>query len=386
MTWQVAAATLLFVLAAACVSGLMRFADLDPGFAMDRLAVAGFSLDANHLTSARAREILQTASQSIAGHRGIRHVAIATGLPEGFWTSLRTVARADQSTGIAESAEADLIAVGPSTFETLGIHLLRGRNLSDRDDSPGSVVLNTGLARRLFGGDDPLGRTVLTRPESPPNGASQILTVIGIVSDTDSVRSGARDPGMLYVPIQTWPLGGGVLIARTSGDPRAAVPVLRRALLQAAPGLGIEPSGTAASVMGGPYELLRVVSMLASGLGALALGLSMTGLFGVISMLVSRRTREFGVRIALGANRGRIARLVLHDALRPVAAGLVFGLFAGALGRSMLRHLIGLRLGAVDLPSFAVVAALLVVAALAAAGRPAWRAAALDPAAVLKRE
>jgi len=150
------------------------------------------------------------------------------------------------------------------------------------------------------------------------------------------------------------------------------------------PELAVTASGTGSTILSGPYFLLRIIGSLATGLGLLALVLAMAGLYGVLSHLVARRTREIGIRIAVGADRSRIFALILRDGLRPVVKGLVLGLGAGVLVRFALRAAVFTEISPVDPLVFGLVPIPFVIAALAACYVPASRASRVDPNVALR--
>jgi ABC-type antimicrobial peptide transport system permease subunit len=171
-----------------------------------------------------------------------------------------------------------------------------------------------------------------------------------------------------------------VITVRSSGDdPNVALMSLHAAIRQVAPDLVLGEIGTGSRLLGGAGLALGLLVSLVTPIGTLALLFAMTGLFGILSELVSRRTREFGVRSALGASRGRMMQLVLRDGLQPVLGGLVLGAFVGAVSRSMVASALSLPVKVVDPVEFLAVTVLLLGAAAGACYWPARRAARVDP-------
>jgi ABC-type antimicrobial peptide transport system permease subunit len=174
-----------------------------------------------------------------------------------------------------------------------------------------------------------------------------------------------------------------VIVARgTTGS--APVGRVREEIRKAAPSLVVSSAGTGTVLLEGPLFLIRVIGLLAFSLGGLALLLAMAGLFGILTHVVERRTREIGIRLAIGADRGQILRLVLRDGLRPVVKGLVLGLTIGFGSRVALRGNVLTTIGAWDPLEFGLLPLVLLAAALVACALPAVRAARVDPNVALR--
>jgi putative ABC transport system permease protein len=175
-----------------------------------------------------------------------------------------------------------------------------------------------------------------------------------------------------------------VTITARATDARAAAALLRSAIRRVDPELAVTSNGPGSVLLAGPYFLLRIIAGLATALGLLALVLAMAGLYGVLAHLVARRTREIGIRIAVGADRSRIFVLILRDGLRPVVKGLVLGLGVSVLARIVLRASVVTGISPVDPLDFVLVPIPFVVAAFAACYVPAARASRVDPNVALR--
>jgi hypothetical protein len=233
---------------------------------------------------------------------------------------------------------APFIAATPSIFATLGVDIVRGRPFDERDNAgaPLVIVLSEQTARQVFGSTDIVGRPVELKAGLNMSNAGAIttLTIVGIASDTDtaSILAGREAQCVPLAQLRT-----------DTGDRRTDVRRPRRdsrtvgSSHRADPDLVVDRPAPAAMMMTGAYVLIGVVSRGAGGLALLALVLAMAGLFGVLSHLVARRTREMGLRMALGADPIRIRRLIIGDGLRPVLAGIGVGWAVGLLVRFLLR-------------------------------------------------
>jgi predicted permease len=393
--WQVAGSAALLFLAAACVTALVASARHAPGVDIDRLAVAQFSLSDNRQDRARARAVINAVLTDVVQRPGVAAAAASDQLPFDGRRSVQgwPVTRTDEPLAPHDDPRrsVQVVTATAQIFGTLGVKLLRGRGLGPADTavSPSVAVVNDAFAQRLWGTSDVVGRDlVLWTPAdrraapvvTPPH---QRITIVGVASDTDAGSFGSRDAGVMYVPMDQQVVSRVVLTVRAEEDAEAALVSLHAAIRQVAPNLVLGETGTASRLLR-PQLALGIISSLVTSIGGLALGLAMTGLFGITSELVSRRTREFGVRAALGASRSGIVRHVLLDGLKPVAGGLILGGFAGAVGRSAIAGLLNVPMPAVDPLEFGGVAVLMVVAAIGACVWPARRAASVDPTIALR--
>jgi predicted permease len=268
-------------------------------------------------------------------------------------------------------------------FSVMRIPIRRGRAFTPADDDaqPHVAIVNEELARRTWPGQDPLGRSVRTRSnDSIPR------TVVGVAANVHTQGVEAPFQPELYVPYGQMS-GNGYrphqLVVRTAGEGAGVVAAIRRevaALDNTQPVTDVRPL---AEVVGRPQAQRRFLSVLLGTFGALALTLAAVGIYGVVAYSVAQRTREFGVRLALGAPRRGILRLVLGQGLALALGGIALGT-VGALG--LTRFLSALLYGvkATDAPTFVAVGSSLAVVAVAAACIPASRAASVDPAVALR--
>jgi putative ABC transport system permease protein len=273
--------------------------------------------------------------------------------------------------------------VTPDYFRTMGIPVLRGRAFDERDreGQPGVVVVGESLARREWPGQDPIGRRVkLPLPETEYD--REWLTVVGVVGDARyrELTAARLD---LYMPYRQsdHPLHHVVLRTRgeTAGLPAAILRVLREEDPEQPPPRIVAMSDAVSAALGIPRFAARVLS----AFGLVALLLAALGLYGLVACSVSRRTREIGVRVALGARPADVARLVLGDGIRPALAGVVLGLGGALLASRLLAKLL-FGVAPTDLATLAGASALLVAVAGVAAALAGRRALAVDPATTLR--
>jgi putative ABC transport system permease protein len=296
------------------------------------------------------------------------------------------------------TAKGDWEIVTDGYIETMGETVVRGRSFSAADTAGSPLVglINEEMARRYWGGRDPLGgRFRISRRMPYP-----WITVVGIVKDVR--HNGLTTPAneKFYVPQSQWPraafqwddqsppvspIRSMTLVVKSAGDPASVAASVRAVVRRLDPNLPVADVRTMDDVVGAALSTPRFTSMLLSTFAALALVLSAIGTYGVLSYIVSRRTREIGIRVAIGAGRGQVLTMVMSGgvslALMGIGAGLVM-----ALG--MTRVLRGLLYGVtpLDPPTFAAVAVGLTAVAALASALPAWRASRVDPVIALKSE
>jgi predicted permease len=392
LTVQVGASALLLICAAVFLRSALAAAALDPGVrTADTVFVDGISQQHHAAVRQAVRTDPLTASiaaTSPQGFRGETADASAVGMTE--------------ADGSIRQDAVNYKFVSPEYFDLLGIDVLAGRGFRPDERSPaaGVAVVSDRTARELWPDSEAVGQVVQLDPWEktvPPRGnfvAAPTLpfrtyTVIGVVPHFRFGIGGFRQFGAgVYVPIDTGTAGASLVI-RVKGDPEQARRQLSERLSGIDPALGrIWAVRTAASR---GTVLLDLAFWTTAALGALALALTASGLFGVLSYLVEQRRKEIGVRMALGALPGRVLRLVLAQSLKPVAiGGLAGAAFAGVLAKALVSlPVVGLVADAVRLfDPLAYAASLLciVIACLLAASIPAIRAARTDPIAPLREE
>jgi len=274
--------------------------------------------------------------------------------------------------------------VSAGYFATLGAKLLRGRYFSDAEDKskPHVAIVNQAFANHYFPGEDALGRQLsyLTTPPVP-------IEIVGIVED---IREGPLDaaiPPVLYFPFNQSTDTYLGLVVRTSQDERSLLPALAATIRQIDPGIvPISAAPMTDKISDSPSAAVRRFSaLLVGGFAVLALLLGVVGLYGVVAYSVSQRTREIGVRIALGAQRRSVYRLILQEAGWLAAIGIALGIACSVAAAALIRGLLfGVRPW--DIPTLAAVAVVLGIAALGASFIPARRAASVDPVEALRAE
>ena len=388
---QVMISLSFFLMAAFAVEIVRSQRGRPMGVDVDRLAIGllNFQLPPWDETLARqAVDRLMTAAES---QPNLDAAAVSSGMPFGT----NYTPRADLTTmekpflaGREDYTFASLIAATPSVFTTLGVPIVRGRGFDarDLDGATPVAVLSELAAKQLFGTSDVLGRSFFMRNNFDRSDATAVhtLTVIGLSADTNPPGRQNRQSGVVWVPLAQHFEPLLALVGRTSGDPASLVPVLKTLGTRADPRLVVDRPETAALAITGVYVLMDDVSRLAGGLASLALVLGMAGLFGVLSHIVARRTRELGVRLALGADPRAIRWLVVRDGLQPVVSGLLMGFLIALAVRLLLRSAYASPITLTDLAIFVLAPLPIVAAALVACYWPAKRASNVHPNVALR--
>ena len=389
VVWEIAVALVLLNGAGLLFKGLSRLASADPGFRTERLLT--FRLD---LPETRYAEIppqtrfLRSLLERIEALPGVTGAALISDLPVGGSPLDHNVVVEGGpvfSKGAEPSAYTRLTS--SSYFRTMGIGILRGRALteSDRQGAPLVGVVNETMAREFFRDRDPIGARI--RWARLPG--TDWITIVGVARDVRHLGLAQEEGPAVYTPysqkLQQWERWTSVIV-RAQGDPLRLTASVKAAVRTLDPNLPIAEVATMeevlASSMASPARRNLVLALFA----ALALGLAAVGVYGVISQAVSRRTREIGVRVALGARPGDVVRLVLRQAATLGAIGIVLGMAGGALlARAYLSKLL-FGVSAFDPATYAAMAAVLLGATLLAGGLPARRASRVDPIVALRSE
>jgi putative ABC transport system permease protein len=285
--------------------------------------------------------------------------------------------------GAETGRPASVIGASPEFAATTGLALLRGRwfTADDTAGAPRVAVVSEWLARAIFQETAVVGRHIVMR-NRPATGSTPApddeMTIVGVAPDPSPYLLGMPAQAMLYVPFAQR-TARDVLISVRAATPARAATALRSAIRRTDPEIAIGASGPAAQVLAGPLQTLRLISAMATALGTLALVLAMAGLHGVLSHVVARRTRELGIRVAIGASRRQVGQLILRDGSRPVLKGLVLGLMIGIGVRIAIAARIHTSASAIDPWLLAVLPLPFAAAALIACALPVLRATRVDP-------
>lgn len=380
---QVALSLVLLVGSALLVRSLQQIQRVDTGLDRDHLLIVILDKMARGYTGERTANLTRELTDRIARIPGVQAVSFSeNGIFSGS-ESATSVQVAGFVARTAEDSTANYDHVGPGYVRAIGGHLLQGREFGPEDvaGSERVAMINQSMAAHYFGAGSPLGRYL----RFDDSIAVRIVGVVGDIRDHSLDGSPTR---RFYLPYQQ-PMyeepGALVLAVRTSGDPALAQLPVRAAVRAADPLLSVENARPLSVLIARSIQAERVLARVSSGFGFLALLLASLGLYGVLTYAITRRTGEIGLRVALGAQRSAVVRMVLSDALRLVAVGGVFGVPLAIGGARLLSsQLHGIE--AIDPVAMTVALSILLASALAAAMIPALRASKVEPLTALREE
>jgi predicted permease len=378
---QIALAVVLLTGAGLLVKSLMALHDVDLGFRPDNVLVARAS---GVRSAAENNMFFASVTARVAALPGVI-AAGATSIPpgelslagSGAFFADRVPERRDRTT----ESRALFPIITPNAFAALGIPVKSGRdfNASDTAQSPLVVIVNEALARKAFGTDSPIGRSLIcTFDRKEP------MTIIGVVGDVRQRGPAIVPEPQCYMPYTQHAYNGSTLymVIRTTGDPNGLAETVRRASSEISPEIPLAFTTTEA-LMARPVDTPRFRAVLFAVFAAVAVCLAMAGIYGLMAYAVQQRSQEIALRMALGAERRAVVRLILRRALVIALGGLVVGLAASsALTRLLATMLFEVK--PFDPQVYLVVSILLSIVALLAGYLPARRAATLDPAEVLR--
>jgi putative ABC transport system permease protein len=379
MTGEIAACTVLLVGATLCVRSLRNASSIDPGFNTQHVIAATLNPGSLGYSEVQVRSFYERLSEHVRALPDVTVASFTDHLPLGPAREQTSVTDAMRPTSSKKDAPSvDVLRVAPGYFQTMDISLLRGRDFRSSESQEASkvTIINDALAQRLWKDQDPVGKRITFYDE-------KVGTEIIAVVKTGKYRTLGEDPiPVAYLP-QLRPRR--TLVVRTSGDPAALLDTIRREIHSVDPNIAATDLETMQQYMTLPLFPARTTGLLLGVSGFLALALTSIGLFGVISYIVSQRTHEIGVRMALGANHGDVLRLVVRHGLLLTGMGIVIGLGI-AFGAGQLLSSLLYGIGPTDSTTFTSVAFLLCAVAFLACYIPARRAMRVDPMVALRYE
>ncbi len=383
---QVACSIVLLVSAGLFLRSLRASTNVDLGLKTDNVLVMWFDMQGLGLDKPQKQQLFSSLRGRVEALPGVRAMSYVDIVPLSFGGHQEDVEAAAAAAGGKNiQANANFYSVGEKYFETMGIPLLRGRGFDvARDQNLSPAVINQALARELFPTGDAVGRVF--KKKSP----DVSFQVVGIAANTKADSLTDKNPGIVYEFMEGNPASaigffGTAVLVRTLGPPRAMARTVEQQIHTLQPNLAVYGLETMQEHVGKALLIPRVCAALLGVFGAVGLLLASIGLYGVMSYSVRRRTREIGIRMALGADQGGVLRMVAGQALLLAAAGVAIGLvLAAAVGQLFTSFLYGIS--PLDPFTFVVAPAVLVLMAVIATASPARRASRVDPTRALRYE
>jgi putative ABC transport system permease protein len=386
---EMALAVMLLAGAGLLIKSFGRLQAVDPGFRPEE--TLSFELSLPRSTYSEDPQIIsfyERLSDRIAALPGVRTVGGVMGLPLSglrFNISFKVEGRPEAAPGQEPTMEVRVTT--PDYFRTLGVPLERGRFFTNADtaEAPRVVILSQAAVKKYFRDEDPIGKRIELgwgRGKDQKRAGGE---VVGIVGDVKELGLDEEFPAEIYLPMRQWPVGRMAIVARTAVPPMTIAPQVKQVVQELDANLPVNQIRTVEDVVAESIAQPRFYMLLLGAFAVVALALAAIGIFGVMSYTVSQRTREIGIRMALGAQGGSVVSMVVRQAMILAATGLALGTVAAlALSRTMTTLLFDMS--PTDPVTFATVAGVLGFVAFLASYVPARRAANVDPIDALRAE
>ena len=382
---QAALAVILLVGAGLFVRSMNNLRALPLGMDPERVLLVTMDLRQLGLRAREVDALFRRMEDRVRAVRGVQHVAAAvTVAGRGSYRDQLRVPGVD-SLPEPPGGGPWFNAVRPDFFAAMGTRILRGRTFTDADEyfPPKSVIINESFARLTWPGEDALGKCVRLGDENAP-----CSTVVGVVENSRRQDWVELENTQLFRPLlrdSAWSSQRLLVVRPVNGDPIGLIPDVRRAIQQSAPNLPYAEIRPLDELYAGELRPWRLGATMFGVFGTLAVVLAAIGLYGVISLTVTQRTRELGVRIALGAQRGDVIRLVMRQGVLVVTIGALLGIAAAVAAGPAIEPLL-FRVPAREPLVYGAVVVLLFVVAIVASIIPSWRATRVDPSIALRSE
>jgi putative ABC transport system permease protein len=383
VTAQVTLSVVLLIGAGLFIRSLQAANRIDPGFRVDRALMVPINLGLLRYQETEGKNFYRSLLARVESQPGVERASLVRFAQLGFsFAQFQVFKEGSRDPQPDEGLNTGFNVVGPNYFATMETPLLRGRDFADTDrqGAPGVVVLNETLAARLWPGEEPLGKRV-----SVSGPAGPFLEVVGVVRDGKYRSLGETPHPYIYQPLLQSYDPKMTLVVRTKGEPESVATAVREQIRALEPNLPVADVKTLRDQLDLSLFPSRLAAWTLGGFGVLALLLAAIGIYGVVSYSVAQRTREIGVRMALGAKANDVLRLVLGEGAFVILVGLVLGLLLAGVGTRVLASFL-YGVGATDPLTFAVVPLLLGFVALAASYIPSRRAMKVDPLVALRYE
>ncbi|MCB1037298.1 MAG: ABC transporter permease, partial [Acidobacteria bacterium] len=380
---QLAVSVVLLTASGLLVKSLLNLERVDAGFEESNVLKARLDLDWSRYDTGEERaRFYRSLLEEVAALPGVEGVTLSSRVPldEGLYSG-SLILEGEAPPPDEVRPQIGISIVGPRFFETLRVPMIDGRSLALNDDAKGTpvAVVSRSLAHRFWQGRSPVGRRISL------DGGESWLDVVGVAGDVKQERLDADSEDELYLPVLQRPNLSSRILVRTAGPPLGLADAVRRVVQSIDPEQPVTDFASLASVRHASVAAPRQTVTLVGVFALLALVISATGMAGLLAFSVSQRVREIGVRIALGASRGSVLRMVLSQGLALVSGGTLLGIAGGALVSRALRGLL-FQVAPNDPATLGTVAAMLLATAALACWAPAWRATHIEPMTALRND
>ena len=382
---EVALTLVLMIAAGLLGNSLIRLQRVDPGFRSDDVTIAMVPLpQARYVDGARQADAYERILERVQQRGGVQSAALAFPSPlEGANAAGRfSIEGQTESSSRGDRPFASLMVISRDYFTTMGIPLISGRYFTkdDRPPVPNVVIVNALLVRKYFGGENPVGKRIRFG-----RAGQDWITIVGVAGDTRNMGIEEDPTPVIYVPYRHFTLPFMSVVVRGGGGAAAVGSGLREALRGVDPDLAVDQVVPMRTLLRDSLGAVRFATMLVAAFALSAVLLAAVGLYGLISYSVAQRTREIGIRVALGARPGQVMSPVIREGMTLALIGVALGL-AGAVGVAKLIASYLFGVGATDPLTFIAVATVLLLVALLASYIPSRRAVRVDPLTALRAE
>jgi putative ABC transport system permease protein len=382
---QFALSLVLLIGAGLLLKSFHRLESVDLGFNPENTLTMVASLPpAKYDNEEKALRFYGDAQERLRQSPGIRAVGLSNNLPftESSEVDGIIVEGQEPAPGSdAQMEQASLQSVTPGTFQALGIPLLQGRDFQNTDttNTPRVAIIDEPLARRYWPANDAIGRRIQT------SGNREWMTIVGIVGGIKQSNLTEEKRPHIYMAMSQYTQLRAAFVVRTDGPPESAIPTFRAALKQVDPDMPLYMVRSMTDVIGDTLDTQRLTNTLLTAFAIIALVLAAVGIYSTMSVYVGSRTKEFGIRLALGAQPGALRRRVIRQGLMLTAAGVVIGVL-GALALTQTIKSLLYEVSATDPVVFTAIPLLLIVVSVIACYTPAHRATKVDPLVALRED
>ena len=383
---QFALSLVLLIGAGLLLKSFQRLEAVDLGFNPENTLTMVATLPrTKYENEEKALQFYRSAVENLWHAPGINQVGLTTNLPFGDANNVDGIIVEGQEpaegANVSQAEQAEMQSVAPGTFQALGIPLLQGRDFDGRDHSttPLVAIIDEPLARRYWPAGDAIGRRIQT------TGDRQWLTIIGIVGGIKHISLTEEKRPHLYMAMTQFSRPRAAFVVRTDGPPNSAIPTFRAAIKQVDADMPLYMVRSMSEIIGETLSTQRLINILLTAFALLALTLAAVGIYSTMSVYVGSRTKEFGIRLALGAQPGVLRRAVIRQGLLLTAIGVVVGVGGALLLTRTIRGLL-FEVSATDPLVFTAVPVLLVMVSIVACYTPARRATKVDPLIALRDE